>query len=146
MLRESVEISGESIDLAGLTDASRTDIKGVANSKELLQFATTYLGDDPSAFDEARQALVDKMGTEAMVDAVGIVSNFQRMDRIADSTGIPSETPTLVMAEELCEQLGIDKYVSAANTDKPPFLKRLLIKCIAIPQFRKMIQESGKDE
>jgi hypothetical protein len=146
MLRESVEQSGESIDLDGLADPSRTDIKGVPNSNELLQFATTCLGDDLSAISAARQALVETMGTDAMVDAAGVISNFQRMDRIADSTGIPSEAPTLVMSEDLCEQLGIDKFVSAANTDKPSFLKRLLIKFVAVPQFRKMIRESGNSK
>ena len=144
MLRESVENSGGTIDLTGLTDASQTDISGVANSKELLQFATAFLGEDPLAFGDARQALVDKMGAEAMVDTVGIVSNFQRMDRIADSTGIPSEVPTLLMSEDLCEQLGIDKYLSAANTAKPSFLERLLVKYVAVPKFRKMIREAGE--
>ncbi len=144
MLRESVEHSGESIDFDGLTDPSRTDIKGVPNSKELLQFATTYLGDDPSVFSEARQALVDKMGADAMVDAAGIVSNFQRMVRIADATGIPSDGAMLVMSEDFCEQLGIDGYVSAVNTAKPSFLKWLFLKFVAARQFRKMIRESSK--
>ena len=144
MLRESVANSGETIDFAGLTDGSQTEIVGVENSKELLQFATAFLGGDPLAFDEARQAVLDKMGAEAMVDVVGIVSNFQRMVRIADSTGIPSEVPTLVMSQDLCEQLGIDQYFSAANTAKPSFLKRLLVKYLAVPKFRKMIRDAGE--
>ena len=101
---------------------------------------------EAAACSEARQALVDKMEADAMVDAAGIVSNFQRMVRIADSTGIPSEAPMLLVSEDFCEPLGIDKYVSAANTENPSFLKRLFLKFVAVRQFRKMIRGFGKDK
>ena len=32
--------------------------------------------------------MIETLGPEAMVDAAGVVSNFERMVRIADSTGI----------------------------------------------------------
>ena len=32
--------------------------------------------------------MVETLGPEAMVDAAGVASNFERMVRIADSTGI----------------------------------------------------------
>ena len=143
MLRESVELSGGAIDFDGLTDPTRTNIKGVADSEELLQFTDTWLGDDPAAFAEARRALVEKMGPEAMVDTAGVVSNFQRMVRIADSIGIPSDEAMLVTSEKLCEQLGINEYVSAANSSQPSFLKKLLLKFVAVRQFRKMIRKAS---
>ena len=61
MLRESVKLSGGSIDFEGLTDPSCTEIRGVPNSRELLQLANAVLGDDSAALATARQALVDKM-------------------------------------------------------------------------------------
>ncbi len=143
MLRESVELTGESIDFNGLTDPSCTEIRGVPNSRELLQFTGASLSDDSAALATTRQALVDKMGSEAMVDTAGIISNFQRMVRIADATGIPSDAPMLIMSEDLREELGINRYVSAANSEQPSFFQRLLLKFVAIRQFRKMIREAS---
>ena len=144
MLRESVKLSGGSIDFDGLTDPSCTEIRGVPNSHELLQFTNACLGDDAAALAATRQALVDKMGSGALVDTVGVISNFQRMVRIADATGIPSDDAMLVMSEDLREQLGINRYVSAANSEQPLFFQRLLLKFVAVRQFRKMIREASK--
>ena len=36
----------------------------------------------------SRAAVIEALGPEAMVDAAGVASNFERMVRIADSTGI----------------------------------------------------------
>lgn len=143
MLRESVELTGGSIDFHGLTDPSCTEIKGVPNSRELLQFANACMGVEGADPDTARQALVDKMGAAAMIDTAGVISNFQRMVRIADATGIPSDGPMQVMSEDLCEQLGINRYVSAANSAPPSFFQRLLLKLVGIRQFRKMIREAS---
>ena len=144
MLRESVKLSGGSIDFEGLTDPSCTEIRGVPNSRELLQLANAVLGDDSAALATARQALVDIMGSAAMIDAVGVISNFQRMVRIADATGIPSDDSMQVMSEELREQLGINRYVSAANSEQPSLFQRLLLKFVGVRQFRKMIREASK--
>ena len=144
MLRESVKLSGGSIDFDGLTDPSCTEIRGVPNSHELLQFTNACLGDDAAALAATRQALVDNMGSGALVDTVGVISNFQRMVRIADATGIPSDDAMLVMSADLREQLGINRYVSAANSEQPPFFQRLLLKFVAVRQFRKMIREASK--
>ena len=143
MLRESVKLSGGSIDFEGLTDPSCTEIRGVPNSRELLQLANAVLGDDSAALATARQALVDIMGSAAMIDAVGVISNFQRMVRIADATGIPSDDSMQVMSEELREQLGINRYVSAANSEQPSLFQRLLLKFVGVRQFRKMIREAS---
>ena len=144
MLRESVELTGGSIDFDGLTDPSCTEIRGVPNSRELLQFTNACLGVDGTELETARQALVDEMGSAAMIDAVGVISNFQRMVRIADAIGIPSDGPMQVMSEDLREQLGINRYVSAANSSPPPFFKRLMLKLVGIRQFRKMIREASQ--
>ena len=83
------------------------------------------------------------MGSAAMVDAAGVISNFQRMVRIADATGIPSDGPMQVMSEDLREQLGINQYVSAANSNPPSLFKRLLLKLVGVRQLRKMIREAS---
>ena len=143
MLRESVELTGGSIDFEGLTDPSCTEIKGIANSRELLQLANACMGAGDVALESARQALVDKMGPAAMIDTVGVISNFQRMVRIADATGIPADGPMQEMSGDLREQLGINQYVSAANSSRPSLLKGLMLKLIGVRMFRKMIREAS---
>ena len=143
MLRESVELTGGSIDFDGLTDPSCTEIKGVPNSRELLQYANACMGVEGADLEAARQALADSMGSAAMVDTAGVVSNFQRMVRIADATGIPTDGPMQVMSEDLREQLGINQYVSAANSSPAPFFKSLMLKLIGVRMFRKMIREAS---
>ena len=143
MLRESVELTGGSIDFEGLTDPSCTEIEGIANSRELLQLANACMGVGDVALEAARQALVDKMGSAAMIDTVGVISNFQRMVRIADATGIPADGPMQAMSEDLREQLGINEYVSAANSGRPSFVKMLTLKLVGIRMFRKMIREAS---
>ena len=143
MLRESVELTGGSIDFDGLTDPSCTEINGVPNSRELLQFTNACMGVEGITPDAARRALVDEMGSAAMIDTAGVIANFQRMVRIADTTGIPSDAPMVVMSESLRQQLGINEYVSAANTSPLSFFKNLLMKLIVVRKFRRMMRESS---
>ena len=65
---------------------------------------------------EARARLAQAAGPPAMVDAAGVVANFQRMVRIADATGIPVDSYILERTGELPQRLGLTKYRSAANT------------------------------
>ena len=145
MLREGVELEGKSINLDGLTDPDCTNIEGIPNSEVLLKLANAFMSKDKAALATARDALVEEMGEEALVDAMGVASIFQRMDRIADATGIPSDGPVAMMQEDLAKLLGTDQYVSAGNTKPMFWIKRTMIKLVAIPQIKKMIREkSGK--
>jgi hypothetical protein len=62
---------------------------GVENGDVLVGFAEAIVGGDQAEIHNAREAVSTLMGAEAMIDAAGVASNFQRMVRIADSTGIP---------------------------------------------------------
>ncbi len=145
MLREGIELEGKTVDLDGLTDATCTKIEGIPNSEPLLKLANAFMRGDKATLAAARDALAEEMGVEALVDAIGVASIFQRMDRIADATGIPSDGPVAMMQEDLAKLLGTDQYVSAGNTKPLSWIKRTMIKLIAIPQIKKMIREkSGK--
>ncbi len=143
MLREGIELEGKSVNLDGLTDPNCTNIDGIPNSESLLKLANAFMGKDQAALATTRDALVEKMGEEALVDAIGVASIFQRMDRIADATGIPSDGPVALMQEDLAKLLGTDQYVSAGNTKPLFWIKRTMIKLIAIPQIKKMIREKS---
>jgi len=140
MLREGIELQGKSINLEGLTDPACLNIEGIEHSDSLLIFANAFMGDDKAALAKARDRLVEAMGVDAMVDAVGVASTFQRMDRIADATGIPSDGPIALMQEDLAKQLGTDQFQSAGNTKPLTWIQRLIFKLVVIPQLRKKIK------
>ena len=54
---------------------------------ELSAFAEAIVT-NAQTLAEARSTVTESLGPEAMVDTAGVASNFERMVRIADSTGI----------------------------------------------------------
>lgn len=60
---------------------------GVPNGRALLAFATATAGDD-AHLARAREFLRAEMGDAGVADAAAVASNFERMVRIADATGI----------------------------------------------------------
>ncbi len=50
------------------------------------------------------------------MDAAALVAHYEKMDRIADATGIPLDTPMQVLGGELRDSLGIGNFTSAQNT------------------------------
>ena len=149
MLRVSSQVEGTEVDLKGVVEGDAVDT-GVPFGSELIQFAETALGDDDELIRTAREAVIEKMGNAAMIDAAGVIANFQRMVRIADGTGIPLDMPVAMMTDDVREDLGINHYGSAENT--PPingfqkFLGRVLQPVLpGIVRFmtRRMTKEGG---
>lgn len=62
-----------------------------------------------------------------MVDAAGVIANFQRMVRIADGTGIPLDEPVAMLTTDIREELGLNHYGSADRTPLPNTFKRVLL-------------------
>ena len=58
----------------------------------------------------AREAVKDELGENAMVDAAAVIANFQRMVRIADSTGIPLGEGLEGFSAQTREQLGFNRW------------------------------------
>ena len=50
------------------------------------------------------------MGVAALIEAAGVASNFQRMVRIADSTGIPLGEGLEQRSEEVRAELDLDRF------------------------------------
>jgi hypothetical protein len=65
---------------------------GVPHEAALVAFAEAAVQDDEAALKTARRRLLNEMGSDALVDAAAVASNFERMVRIADSTGIPLDS------------------------------------------------------
>ena len=130
---------GNAVDLGAVTgDARLAAASGVAQGGLLVAFADATAGDDDAALARAREALLAALGPAALVDAAAVTSNFERMVRIADATGIPLDAPIAAMTVDVRRDLGIDAYAAAAQTPVPsrmartlarfagPFLPRLL--------------------
>ena len=122
MLRASVEAGGGSVDLRAVMGGVESGANRVANGDVLIAFAEAVVSGHDDAIARARRELVERVGPEAFVDACGVVANFERMVRIADSTGIPLDAPVAAVTVDIREQLGIDEFGSARNTPAPgPF-------------------------
>lgn len=111
MLRGSSAASGTQVNLEAIVAGQSVDSL-LPGGAALVRFTDAILRheDDRAA---ARQALIAELGDSAMVDAAGVVGNFQRMVRIADSTGIPVDGRMAAANEEVREQLGLNDLPSA---------------------------------
>jgi hypothetical protein len=130
MLRVSVESEGGTANLAALTGAAPGAAAGVAHGAELVRFAEAVLGDDDAELRLAREALLAAVGPEAFVEAAGVVSNFQRMVRIADATGIPLDAPVAMLTQDLRRDLGLGRFGSGANTPPVGRVSRLVARAL----------------
>jgi hypothetical protein len=60
----------------------------VPHGTELLAFTDAIVTGDEAKLADSRARLVAAAGPDGMLDAAGVASNFERMVRIADPTGI----------------------------------------------------------
>ena len=82
----------------------------------MLAFVDAAKGDDEVELARARRRVAETFGPEALVDAAGVIGNFERMNRIADATGIPLEAPLAAAMSDFREQLDLDAFASSANS------------------------------
>lgn len=83
---------------------------GVPSGEVLVRFAEAIVAENDEAISLARDAVIAEMGAEAMVDAAAVASNFQRMVRIADSTGIPLGEGLETISREVRAELGLERF------------------------------------
>lgn len=126
LLRASGEIAGTDLDVQAISDRGAADASGIAYADVLLAFADAVVDDDEEQLAAARARVRRELGDAQLVDAAAVASNFERMVRIADSTGIPLDPPMAVLSEELRGTLGLERFGSAANTPAQSTAERLL--------------------
>lgn len=111
MLRGSSATSGEAVNLDAIIQGQDTD-SGIPGGSELVRFTDAVL-DNPADLEPARAGLVARLGEAKMVDAASVIGNFQRMVRIADSTGIPVDGFMAEANADVRQQLGLNELPSA---------------------------------
>ena len=119
VLRVSAKVGGDDdVNVRAVEGGDAADDSGVEHGRELVDFATAIAARDAAAIRTSRDALVAAAGEAAMIDAAAVAGNFQRMSRIADSTGIPLDKVALVMSHDVRQELNVDKYATAGNADR----------------------------
>jgi hypothetical protein len=119
---------------------------GVPQGALLVAFAEATAGDDDAALARSREALLAALGPAALVDAAAVTSNFERMVRIADATGIPLDAPLAALSVDLRRDLGIDAYASAAQTPAPSRMARTLARWVEpfLPRLMRLAARASR--
>ena len=104
MLRESAKAFGYDVDLTVVRDPNRAN--GIPGGSNLLRLVDATLA-SPESLPTARNAVMEELGAEALVDAAAVFGNFEMMNRVADATGIPVAGAAIERERELISRLDI---------------------------------------
>jgi len=88
----------------------------VPHGPVLTAFAEALVKSDDEELARARARVLEALGPAGLVDVAAVASNFERMVRIADATGIPLDAPVAALSTDLRDTLGLDRFASAAHT------------------------------
>jgi len=117
LLRASSKLEGTEVDLSALTANEIKATSGVAHSDVLIAFADAIVAANDQVLQHTRHSVLEAMGAEAVVDAAGVVSNFERMVRIADSTGILLDDRMARASQDVREALDLERFRAFKESD-----------------------------
>ena len=115
MLRVSAEMTNADVDLH-LVNGESSEGGDVAHAEELMAFATAVATRDDSELTACRERLLSVSNAEVLVDAAAVAGNFQRMVRIADSTGIPLDAERMEMFSVAVDALELRRFKTSEHT------------------------------
>jgi len=144
MLSLSADITKSDVDLKMVNGDKTVSAGDIQHGHSLMNFAEAVASRDEEALKAARNALLEEAGPEVLVDAAGVAANFQRMVRIADSTGIPLDETSAAMSYVVAKDLDLQRFESAKNTP-PGGLKIRVLSWIAKPLAKRMFSKMGRD-
>lgn len=116
MLRVSAKATNTTIDIQGISGDASAAAQGIEHGPELMRFAESLARRNEPELAAARKDLLKAAGPSVLVDAAGVAANFQRMVRIADSTGIPVDNLDNPLSQQIRVDLGLDTFSSARNS------------------------------
>ena len=140
MLSLSADLSDATVNLQMINGDEAATTGDVAHAKALMNFAEAFARRDESALLEARAQLLEEAGAAVLVDAAAVAANFQRMVRIADSTGIPLDERNVALSANVRKELNLERFGSASNTP-PATIKTRLLSLIARPLAKRMLKK-----
>lgn len=139
MLSLSADLSDATVNLQMINGDEAATVGDVPHAKVLMKFAEAFARRDDTALNEAREDLLQEAGPAVLVDAAGVAANFQRMVRIADSTGIPLDERNVALTAGVRKELKLSRFDSAKNTPSAG-LKTRLMSLIARPLAKRMLK------
>ena len=142
MLSLSADLSDATVNLQMINGDEAATAGDVAHAKALMNFAESFARRDESALVDARSQLLEEAGAAVLVDAAAVAANFQRMVRIADSTGIPLDARNVALSATIRKELDLQRFGSADNTP-PATLKLRLLSLIARPLAKRMLKKNN---
>ena len=110
-------------------------------------YACSYCVPDGKRLQSAQHELDGEelaYAVELVVDAAGIVANFERMTRIADATGIPLDPPVNALASDVQDDLGLREFRSSAATKRASGLARTAARWLGPLVLRAMPFVAGR--
>jgi alkylhydroperoxidase family enzyme len=108
MLRASAIATSRRVDLRALTNPRVDSL--LPGGAELLRFVDAALDGDDVDLADARNAVRRSAGDAAVVDAAGVIANFEMMNRVADATGMPVGKGSRERMADIIEELGLERF------------------------------------
>lgn len=106
MLSSSSEKTNTPVDLAAITDPSVDPL--TPGGVELLRLVDAVLARSADV-GSAAEAVESRLGSTGLVDAAGVIGNYQMMNRVADGTGIPVGKGSRLRNADLITRLELDR-------------------------------------
>jgi hypothetical protein len=106
-------MAGTEVDVTAVNGGVGTDT-GIEHGDLLLAFTEAVMRGEPAAAERDRLRAV--LSPDSFIDTAAVIGSFNVVDRIADATGIPLDAALRQMSQEVCDQLNLVRFASAANT------------------------------
>lgn len=113
-----------------MVDPSRAEATGLPHAETFLAFADAVVHRDAQALPAVRDKLRDVVGANGVVDAAGVVGNFERMNRIADAAGLELDAPVRVLAANIQDELKLDTFASAIHSRRPGAVSKVIARIV----------------
>ena len=103
-------MTGDNLDYSAIIGGADAGDTGVEHGAILIELADAMLDTDDARLAAAREAVLEAIGSAALVDAIAVAALFNGIDRIADATGAPLEQVKADATVGLRSEIGIDAF------------------------------------
>ena len=102
------------MDFGAITKGPSEDGTGVPYGAELIAYADAVVARS-SNVTSTRDAVQKSLGDKGVVAVAAVISNFQRMVRIADGIGIEIDKDLELASADFRDEIGINRFPGAED-------------------------------